>query len=152
MLNALLNSGLALLLSIGSAAAASSSASVSARPDAPASASAAEVVGALNQCMQSCAATPSLRTNKHTCALTCEVVADTAIDALTPEQAFQADATLTWRDACFASCEGDSSLSRNDKQTCLLTCADTSEALCGTWAPPLRADDSMHAARALGGR
>ncbi len=148
MLNALLNSGIALLLSIGSATTVTASASTTAAATqpAPASASAADVVSALNQCMQSCAETPSRRTNKHTCELTCELVTDTAIDALTPEQAYQADATLTWRDACNSSCEADSSLSRNNKQTCLLTCADTSEALCGTWAPPLRADDSMHAA------
>lgn len=152
MLHALLHTGLALLLStplsLVPATPTTSSAGVSTRsPTAAANSTrapaAAEIVVELNACMRSCAETPRRRTDRHTCALTCELVASTEIDALDLEQAFQADMTIAWRDACVTGCETDPSLSANNRQTCLLTCEDTAEALCGGWAAPVRDDGGL---------
>ena len=87
-----------------------------------------EAIVAYNECYSGCFGAKTSATNKETCKLDCDSLAETGMDTLT-DDASKATYKQTWQTlrGCVTQCFEDKKLSATNRQTCLLTCSDEAE-------------------------
>ncbi|MCA9714187.1 MAG: hypothetical protein H6713_34500 [Myxococcales bacterium] len=100
-------------------------------------AGAVALVRAYASCLSECHEGDASATDRETCALTCEQVADTGADELgerEPKALVKRALPEVKRSlaACVGECDGDRKLSVNDRATCKLTCSGSAEVLADT--------------------
>lgn len=109
-----------------------------AAPQAPAEPPPADLLAVVHdygQCYSGCFAEHVRATDKETCKLNCEALAEAARDGLpgapSKDVLLKAIAAL---DGCVYACYEDASLSATNRETCLLTCRDVADVSAS--APP----------------
>ena len=107
----------------------------------------AEAITAYNKCYSECFTSHQNATNRETCKLNCDGVAEAALEGLTgapPKDDFMK--ALSAFNGCVDACYGDKTLSATNRATCVLTCQDAAEVAAS--APPKGADPAAPAAPA----
>ncbi len=102
-------------------------------PAAPKDASA--IVRAYSGCYDECLSGKVTGTNRETCKLNCDSVAEAALDGLSPappKDEFKK--VLEKFNGCATSCYEDKTLNATNRSTCILTCQDAAEV--SATAPP----------------
>jgi len=87
-----------------------------------------EAIIAYNDCYSGCFSARTSATNRETCKLDCDSLAETGMDTLTDEPS-KATYKQTWQTlrGCVTLCFEDKKLNATNRQTCLLTCSDEAE-------------------------
>lgn len=86
------------------------------------------IVRNYSACYSACFSERASATNRETCKLNCDSVAETALEALKgapPKDAFMK--TLGSFNGCVNACYDDKSLNETNRATCVLTCQDNAE-------------------------
>lgn len=88
----------------------------------------AEAIGAYNTCYSDCFTEKANATNRETCKLDCDGLAETGMDVLKTE-AEKTTYKTTWTTlrGCITGCWEDRKLNQTNRATCLLTCSDAAE-------------------------
>lgn len=98
----------------------------------------ADLVRQYGTCYAACFDEKSSATNRETCKLNCESVAEAAADALpgAPPKHMVMKSVATLH-GCIDLCHEDAKLNATNRETCILTCQDAAEV--GITAPPAAA-------------
>ena len=107
----------------------------------------APIVRTYSGCYTACYDEKASATNRETCKLNCDGVAEAALEGLTgapPKDDFMK--ALSAFNGCVDACYGDKTLSATNRATCVLTCQDAAEVAAS--APPKGADPAAPAAPA----
>ena len=96
----------------------------------------AEAIAAYNTCYSDCFTEKANATNRETCKLDCDGLAETGMDTLKTE-AEKTTYKTTWTTlrGCITGCREDRKLNETNRATCLLTCSDAAE-MSATAPPP----------------
>ena len=97
----------------------------------------AEAIGAYNKCYSDCFTTNASATNRETCKLDCDSLAETGMDSL-KDEASKTTYQTTWKNlrGCITGCWEDKKLNETNRSTCLLTCSDAAEISAVPVPPP----------------
>ncbi len=97
----------------------------------------AEAIGAYNKCYSDCFTVHANATNRETCKLDCDGLAETGKDSL-KDDASKTTYDTTWKTlrGCITGCWEDKKLNETNRSTCLLTCSDAAEISAVPVPPP----------------
>ena len=97
----------------------------------------AEAIGAYNKCYSDCFTANTNATNRETCKLDCDSLAETGMDTLKSD-AEKTTYETTWKTlrGCITGCWEDRKLNETNRSTCLLTCSDSAEISAVPVPPP----------------
>jgi len=97
----------------------------------------AEAIGAYNKCYSDCFTAHTNATNRETCKLDCDSLAETGMDTL-KDEASKTTYDTTWKTlrGCITGCWEDKKLNETNRSTCLLTCSDSAEISAVPVPPP----------------
>jgi hypothetical protein len=92
------------------------------------------IVRQYSTCYSACFSERASATNRETCKLNCDTVAETALEGIKtgapPKDAFMK--TLTTFNGCVNACYDDKTLNATNRATCVLTCQDNAEIAAAT--------------------